>query len=100
MLNQSEVRSVVLARIRILLLEETDEVVTVDGTEQLHELAFNSLLLARLIISLEAEVGVDPFAREVASVADIRTANDLVTAYETAVVRFGEPVTAGEAGAA
>ncbi len=94
MLKQAEVRSMVIGRMDILLLEETDEVVAVKGEDQLHELAFNSLLLARLIIQLESSVGVDPFASEVASIADMRSVDDLVGAYETAVARASEAVPA------
>lgn len=44
----------------------------------------NSLLLAQLLIQLETELGVDPFAED-RSIADIRTVRDLVTAYEEAI---------------
>jgi acyl carrier protein len=94
MLKQAEVRAVVIGRMGILLLEETDEAVAVKGGDQLHELAFNSLLLARLIIQLESAVGVDPFASEVASIADMRSVDDLVGAYESAVAQAAGAVPA------
>jgi acyl carrier protein len=81
-LTQADVRPTVLKEIQDLLLESSDEVVTLNGTETLHDIALDSLLLARLVVQMEAAVGVDPFAREEAAIADMRTVNDLVAAYE------------------
>jgi acyl carrier protein len=45
-----------------------------------------SLLLARLIITLEAELGVDPFAEDVL-ISDVRTVGELVAVYREALTR-------------
>ncbi|MFI8518806.1 phosphopantetheine-binding protein [Streptomyces sp. NPDC085481] len=44
----------------------------------------NSLLLAQLLLQLETELGVDPFAED-RSIADIRTIRDLIAAYDEAI---------------
>jgi|GEM_PF-2189021 acyl carrier protein len=85
MLKNIDVRSVVLREISDLLLEEADDVGTVDGQDQLHALGLNSLLLARLLVHLEGEIGIDPFADGDRTVSDIRTVDDLVDAYEAAL---------------
>jgi hypothetical protein len=54
----------------------------------LHDLGFNSLLLARLIIQLEAELEVDPFAGDV-SISDARSIGALVAIYERALMSAG-----------
>ena len=51
------------------------------GNEQLGVLGVNSLLLARLIVQLNFELDVDPFAQD-ATIADIRTISNLVAIYE------------------
>ncbi len=82
MLGVTEVRAAVLAEIKALLLEEDEEIDGVQGSAQLHDIALNSLLLARLVIQLEKVVGGDPFVAGVAAIADLRTVDDLVAAYE------------------
>lgn len=86
MLTSTEIRSVVFEEIENLLLEEADEPVTVSGHETVSELALNSLSLARLIIGLEAAVGADPFTNGDNEIADMRTVEDLVSAYQAAVL--------------
>lgn len=44
----------------------------------------NSLLLAQLLLQLETELGVDPFAEE-RSIADVRTIGELIAAYDEAI---------------
>lgn len=83
-LEKKEIRAVVLAETRELLLELSADEVVLKGPEHLHELGLNSLTLARLIVQLERELGFDPFAVELASVADIRSVDDLIGAYESA----------------
>lgn len=85
MLKNIDVRSVVVREISDLLLEEGDDVATVDGQDHLHALGLNSLLLARLLVHLEGEVGVDPFVDAERAVSDVRTVDDLVNIYETAI---------------
>lgn len=84
MLTNTDVRTLVMEEIRTLLLEDSDDVEELTGHEELHELELNSLLLARLVIQLEAVVGVDPFAREDVAIWDVRSVDDLVAAYESA----------------
>ncbi len=83
MLANPDVRTLVMEEIRTLLLEDADGVEALTGHEELHELGLNSLLLARLVIQLEAVVGVDPFAREDVAISDVRSVDDLVAAYES-----------------
>lgn len=85
MLALSDVRAAVVKEIETVLLDDADEISQVTGTEPIHDIGLNSLLLARLIIQLEAAVGVDPFAAGDATLADIRLVNDLVAAYEKGV---------------
>jgi len=97
MLTQTHVQTMVEQEIRSLLLEDQDEVDVLTGHEQLHELGLNSLMLARLIIQLEAVFGVDPFAEEGVLIWDIRSMNDLVAAYERVSAASAEASTeAGE----
>lgn len=85
MLTQTDVRAVVENEIRDLLLEDDYEVDTLTGQEELVALGLNSLLLARLLIQLEAALGVDPFADQTAVIWDVRSVDDLVTIYQQAV---------------
>jgi acyl carrier protein len=80
----SEVRTVVHQQIQDLVIEVNSEAMPLSGDEQMTDLGLNSLMLARLIIQLEADVGVDPFAEDVV-LYDVRSVNDMVTVYERAV---------------
>jgi acyl carrier protein len=90
-LTKDDVRTAVIREINTLLLEDedADEVAPLTGEEALHDLSLNSLMLARLIITLEAEVGADPFGGGELAVSDIRTVNDLVAAYENVLAPAG-----------
>jgi acyl carrier protein len=81
MLAAADVRTVVHQQIQDLMIEAHIEVTPLTGQELLHELGVNSLMLARLIIQLEAELGIDPFAKDVV-ISDVRSVNDMVNAYE------------------
>jgi acyl carrier protein len=83
MLTRTQIRTAVDGEIRNLLLDE-DEVEDLTGQEQLHELGLNSLMFARLVIQLEAVLGVDPFAQEGVVIWDARSVEDLVALYEHA----------------
>lgn len=88
MLAKADVRAAVLEELETLLEEDLDEdepVPTLTGTEALTDLNLNSLALARLLIRLEAAVGVDPFADGELSIVDVHGVADLVAAYENAV---------------
>jgi acyl carrier protein len=89
MLTSTEIRSIVLEEIEGLLLEEGDEPVALSGRESMAELALNSLSLARLVIQLEAAVGVDPFTDGSGAISDLRSVGDLVAAYQDAVDERG-----------
>ena len=84
MLELSTVSTVVRNEIRALLSESGDEINNLADGDQLHELGFNSLLLARLIIQLEAEFGVDPFSEDV-MISDARSVGAMVAVYERAL---------------
>jgi acyl carrier protein len=86
MLNPAEVRATVFAEISAILLEETDETIVPTGAEDLSDIGFHSLLLARLVVQLEAAVGADPFVAGDDSIVDVRTVDELAAAYERAVV--------------
>lgn len=85
MLTKTDIRMIVDNEIRDLLLEDDYEVGTLTGQEQLVELGLNSLLLARLLIQLEAALGVDPFINQSAVIWDAQSVNDLVAIYERAL---------------
>jgi hypothetical protein len=93
MLNPAEVRPAVTGELIALLAEDLDEVPELRGGDQLYELGMHSLTLARLVAALEDVVGVDPFASDDRSVADLRSLDDVVAVYEWAVDR--SPVAAG-----
>jgi acyl carrier protein len=68
------------------LLEEADgEHPEITGAEALNAIGLNSLLLARLIIQLEMELGVDPFAEGDLVISDVRTVGELADAYADAL---------------
>ncbi len=90
MLAKTDVRTVVVREINTLLLEDSDEMEKLTGDEELHELALNSLMLARLVIELEAAVGVDPFLQGDMTISDIRSVNDLIAAYQGALLSTAE----------
>ncbi|OLF17257.1 hypothetical protein [Actinophytocola xanthii] len=90
MLTSTEIRSIVFEEIEGLLLEEGEEPVSLSGRESMSELALNSLSLARLVIQLEAAVGVDPFTDGSGAISDLRSVGDLVAAYENAAMPEGD----------
>lgn len=66
--------------------EEDLQVDEVKDTDALvDDLGFGSLEIAQVIANLEHELGVDPF--EETPITEIRTAGDLVRAYEKVIVR-------------
>ncbi len=85
MLALSAVSTVVRNEIRALLSESGEEIENLTDDDQLHDLGLNSLLLARLIIQLEAELGVDPFSEHV-TISDARSVGALAAVYEDALV--------------
>jgi len=82
MLNTG-IAALVRTHITDLLNEAGVAVGPLADADQLNALGLDSLLFARLIIQLETEVGVDPFAEDLA-VSDVRTVGELTAAYENA----------------
>jgi acyl carrier protein len=75
----------VLTDLREEAAADPDPAPLTDATP-LTQAGMGSLLLARLIITLEAELGVDPFADDVL-ISDVRTVGELVAAYREALAR-------------
>ncbi|AGL20658.1 acyl carrier protein [Actinoplanes sp. N902-109] len=84
MLNN--VHHAVRREIREVLQEEGQPVPPAElaGDTPITDLGLESLMFARVILRLEQELGVDPFATD-AVVADVRTVDDLAGAYERAL---------------
>lgn len=91
MLTGADVRDVVYRQVGELLAETGGNPPAITGEAALHDLGADSLTLARLIIQLEAELGVDPFASDEITVADVRSVDDLVNVYRTAIEEAGAP---------
>jgi acyl carrier protein len=82
--TRMQIESIVHGRIRAVLAERVGEVGPLSGTDKLSAtLALSSLDLAFLVAELEAELGVDPFAKLV-SITSVRSVEDLVRAYQQA----------------
>ena len=81
----AQIESIVHDRIRAVLAERVSEVGRLSGTERLSAtLGLSSLDLAFVVAELEAELGVDPFAKLV-SITSVRSVADLVRAYQQAL---------------
>ena len=79
-----QIESIVHERIRAILAERAEEVARLSGSEKLSAtLGLSSLDLALLVAELEAQLGVDPFAKLV-SITSVRSVDDLVRAYQQA----------------
>ncbi|MEU9361864.1 phosphopantetheine-binding protein [Streptomyces sp. NPDC048301] len=83
MLSKAETTELVVARVRDLVLDP-ELARAVAPPVSLVELGLNSLMLAQLLIELEAELEVDPFEEQF-SITDMRTVQDLVDAYDQAL---------------
>ena len=80
-----QIEAVVHEKIRAILLERFGQVRAFGGTDKLNAtLGLSSLDLAFLVAELEAEFGVDPFAKAV-SITNVRSVDDLVRAYCDAI---------------
>jgi acyl carrier protein len=80
----AQIHSIIHDRIRAVLVERVGEVGPLSGAEKLSAtLGLSSLDLAFLVADLEAELGVDPFAKLV-SITSVRSVEDLVGAYQQA----------------
>ena len=79
-----QIESIVHERIRAILAERAEEISHLSGSEKLNAtLGLSSLDLALLVAELEAQLGVDPFAKLV-SITSVRSVDDLVRAYQQA----------------
>lgn len=85
MLDTTAIKAIVLEHISELLKEADVEHGEFTGAEALNAIGLSSLLLARLIIQLEIDLDVDPFAEEDLVISDIRTVDELVEAYAGAL---------------
>jgi acyl carrier protein len=80
-----QIEAIIHERIYTLLRERSDELRTLQGSDNLNSaLGLSSLDLATLVAQLEAELGFDPFTKSVA-ITSVRTVDDLVRAYRSAV---------------
>ncbi len=78
----AQIESIVHDRIQAILAERVGEVGRLSGGDKLNAtLGLTSLDLAFLVAELEAELGIDPFAKLV-SITSIRSVDDLVKAYQ------------------
>ena len=90
MLTKEAVNDLILRELRDIVTEEAEHADGLDPSAitadvSLHDAAVDSLMLARLIIQLEGELGVDPFSTGDADISDIRSVNDLTAVYERAL---------------
>jgi acyl carrier protein len=80
-----QIEAIVHDRIRAVLAERGIEISRLAGSEKLNAtLGLTSLELAVLVAELEAEVGIDPFAKLV-SITSVQSVGDLVRAYQQAL---------------
>jgi acyl carrier protein len=80
----ARIESIVHDKIRAVLEERGGAAGRLSGSEKLNAtLGLTSLDLAFLVAELEAELGVDPFAKLV-SITSVRSVEDLVRAYQQA----------------
>ena len=95
-LTRSQIETLVHDRIRALLHERFGEpgAWAIASGKLNATLGLSSLDLAFLVSDLEAELGVDPFAKLV-SITSVRSVDDLVHAYQQAF--FPEPEKADDA---
>lgn len=93
MLSSTEITETITSAIVDLLgdLHDEDDGIDLDAT--FSEVGLNSLMLARLIIALEADLGLDPFTDGDRSIVDVRTVHELAAMYAEA---SGEQQTAVE----
>lgn len=79
-----QIQTVVHDKIRLVLAGRDKEVGPLSEADKLNAtLGLDSLDLATLVAELEAELGVDPFAKLV-SITSVRSVGDLVRSYQRA----------------
>jgi acyl carrier protein len=82
--DTTAVETLIVEEIKALLLDQDSETDAFGLDDSLVKVGLNSLMLAQLLIQLEAELGADPFGDEL-SITDMRTVRDLVQAYQDAL---------------
>jgi len=91
LVTPEQIEAAVHDRIRAVLQERFAQVQAFGGADKLNAtLGLSSLDLALLVAELESELGVDPFAKLV-SITSVRTVDDLVRAYRSAVFGDNKP---------
>ncbi|MGI5150997.1 acyl carrier protein [Plantactinospora sp. CA-294935] len=85
MLIRKAIAETVVRQVHGVLEDNGAEAGSVDLDASLVELGFTSLMLAELLVNLEAELEVDPFQET--SISDVGSVGELVAAYETAHAR-------------
>jgi acyl carrier protein len=86
-----QIEAVVHDRIHRVLRQRSGQDRELVGTDKLNAtLGLSSLDLAFLVAELEADLGIDPFAKLV-SITSIRSVDDLVGAYRSAILGGDTP---------
>jgi acyl carrier protein len=88
MLTNTPTARIIEEEIRVLLADTLDDD-PIGLDDRFGDLGLNSLMLARLVIALEDETGLDPFSGDT-SIVDVHTVGDLVGAYERALASQDE----------
>ena len=84
--GSEDIAAIVHDQIRRLLIDRFGEAKPFSGEDRLNgTLGLKSLDLAELIVALEETLGADPFAKLV-PITEVRTVDDLVRAYQAALV--------------
>lgn len=81
MLTGPDIQATVHREINALLSEAGHPTRELTGAEPLNTLGLSSLLLARLVIQLEEELGADPFEDGEYVISDVRTVEALTGVY-------------------
>ncbi|MCX4657998.1 hypothetical protein [Streptomyces uncialis] len=89
MSSRSEVEATALRTIAEILEEDGQHAPQVSGASTLDGLGVTSLVLARVVIDLEDQLGVDPFRGGLAGDSPLRTVDDLIDAYTGALTEAG-----------
>lgn len=81
MLDTQKVTADIVRMITNILGDSIDDDTEITGDSVLIDIGLNSLMLARLIVSLEQKFEHDPFSEGSHAIVDIHTVGDLVAAY-------------------
>lgn len=87
---ESAVHQTILREIGNVLLNDEDSI-QYNLDDPLLTVGLNSLLLAQLLLQLEDELDVDPFAGD-RSITDVRTVRELISSYEESIQTAGAGV--------